>query len=332
MRIVQIIHKNHQRRIALVEEPNLRLLNHFENVYSLAEQAITKQIGLKNFIQTFVSDTLIDYNSVYDQKSDWRLLCPIDHADPRAVMVTGTGLTHKASAENRQKMHQAQTNNQITDSIRMYQWGEEGGKPEKGKIGVQPEWFYKGNGTVLKAINEPLLLPNFGNDGGEEPEIAAIYLNDQVGNPYRIGFTTGNEFSDHVMEKKNYLYLAHSKIRTCSLGPELVITDSFLDISGEVSIIRNGQIIWQKGVKTGEENMAHSLENLEYHHFKHPNHRLPHDVHIHFFGTGAFSFGDGLRLEEGDIMSVFWEGMGRALINPLKVEKTGEKLLKVTVL
>ena len=296
MRIVQLIHKNNQRHIALVEEPNLRLINSFESVYLLADQAIKKQINLKTLIQDFLSDTLIDYNSVYEQKSDWQLLCPIDHADPRAVMVTGTGLTHKASAENRQKMHEAQANDQITDSIRMYQWGEEGGKPEKGKIGVQPEWFYKGNGTVLKAINEPILLPNFGNDGGEEPEIAAIYLNDHEGNPYRIGFTTGNEFSDHVMEKKNYLYLAHSKIRTCSLGPELVITDSFLDISGEVSIIRKEETIWKKGVKTGEENMAHSLENLEYHHFKHPNHRLPHDVHVHFFGTGAFSFGDGLRL------------------------------------
>lgn len=332
MRIVQLIHKNHQRRIALVEEPNLRLLNHFENVYSLAEQAITKQIGLKSLIQTHLSDTLIDYNSVYEQKSDWRLLCPIDHSDPRTIMVTGTGLTHKASAENRQKMHEAQANSQVTDSIRMYQWGEEGGKPEIGQIGVQPEWFYKGNGTILKGIHEPLLLPNFGNDGGEEPEVAAIYLNDDSGTPYRIGFTTGNEFSDHVMEKKNYLYLAHSKIRTCSLGPELVITDSFSDITGEVSIVRKGETIWKKEVKTGETNMAHSLENLEYHHFKHPNHRLPHDVHIHFFGTGAFSFGDGLRLEEGDLMSVFWEGMGRALVNPLNVEKTAERLFKVAIL
>jgi hypothetical protein len=134
------------------------------------------------------------------------------------------------------------------------------------------------------------------------------------------------------MEKKNYLYLAHSKIRTCSLGPELVITDSFSDISGEVSIIREGEIIWKKSVKTGEHNMAHSLENLEYHHFKHPNHCLPNDVHVHFFGTGAFSFGEGLQLENGDIMSVFWEGMGRALLNPLKVDKTAERLLEIRAL
>jgi hypothetical protein len=332
MRIVQLIHKNNQRGIAVVEEPRLRLLNNFDRIYQLANQAIIKKIELKTLIKNNLSDSFIDYDSVYHQKSDWRLLCPIDHPDPRAVMVTGTGLTHKASAENRQKMHEAQANNQITDSIKMYQMGEEGGKPGKGKIGVQPEWFYKGNGTVLKAINEALILPNFGNDGGEEPEVAAIYINDEIGNPYRIGFATGNEYSDHVMEKKNYLYLAHSKIRTCSLGPELVITDSFSDISGEVSIIRKGEIIWKKGVKTGEQNMAHSLENLEYHHFKHPNHCLPNDVHIHFFGTGAFSFGDGIKLQEGDIMSVFWEGMGRALLNPLKVDKTAERLLEIRAL
>jgi hypothetical protein len=244
-------------------------------------------------------------------------------------MVTGTGLTHKASAENRQKMHEAQRNNEITDSIRMYKWGEEDGKPEKGKIGVQPEWFYKGNGSILKAHNEPLILPNYADDGGEEPEIAGIYINNQEGHPHRIGFVTGNEFSDHVMEKKNYLYLAHSKIRTCSMGPELVLTDSFSNISGEVSIERNGEIIWKKDIKTGEENMAHSVENLEYHHFKHPNHRLPHDVHVHFFGTGAFSFGDGLRLQEGDIMSVFWEGMGRKLKNPLKIDKSSAQILEI---
>ncbi|MFN4147501.1 MAG: AraD1 family protein [Runella sp.] len=333
MRIVQLINRSHQRRIAVVEEPYLRLLKDFENVYTLADQVITKQMALKKFVEERLSTIRIDYDEVYHQKSDWRLLCPIDHpTDPRYCMVTGTGLTHKASADNRQKMNEAKANNQLTDSIRMYQWGEEGGKPEKGKIGVQPEWFYKGNGSVLKGIYEPLLLPNFGNDGGEEPEVAAIYLNDHTGTPHRIGFATGNEFSDHVMEKKNYLYLAHSKIRTCSLGPELVITDTFDDISGEVAIVRKGEIIWKKNIKTGEANMAHSLQNLEYHHFKHPNHRLPHDLHVHYFGTGAFSFGDGLRLEEGDLMSVFWQGMGRPLVNPLKIDTTPEQMLTIKAL
>lgn len=174
-----------------------------------------------------------------------------------------------------------------------------------------------------------MTIPNYGNDGGEEPELAAIYLNDRNGNPRRIGFATANEFSDHVMEKKNYLYLAPSKIRNCALGPELVLTDSIADLSGQVSIRRGGQTIWERAIKTGEDHMAHSLENLEYHHFKYPNHRLPLDVHVHFLGADAFSFGENIALAEGDEMTVQWEDMGRALRNTLAMDKSQEEILDI---
>lgn len=333
MRIVQLIHQQYGRRLAVVEEPNLLFINQFKNVFQLAQSALAHKQTLTKVIGDHLSQERISYDAIYTGQSPWQLLPAIDHpSDACHCMVSGTGLTHKASADNRQKMNAAQAANQLTDSMKMYQWGVEGGKPPKGQIGTQPEWFYKGNGSVLKAHNEALLLPNYGNDGGEEPEIAGIYINDHEGNPHRIGFATGNEYSDHVMEKKNYLYLAPSKIRTCSIGPELVIGDSFTEVSGEVSIIRNGQTLWSKAVKTGEENMAYSLENLEYHHFKYTNHRLPHHIHVHFFGTGAFSFGDGLRLEDGDIMQVQWQNMGRPLKNPLKADKTPEKLFVVPTL
>ena len=63
--------------------------------------------------------------------------------------------------------------------------------------------------------------------------------------------------------------------------------------------------------------MCHSLSNIEHHHFKFAFHRRPGDLHIHFFGADAFSFGDGVRLEDGDTMQVRFEGFGRALRNPL---------------
>jgi len=202
--------------------------------------------------------------------------------------------------------------------MKMYLWGVEGGHPKRGKIGVQPEWFYKGNGAILKAHGDSLHIPSYGNDGGEEPEIAGIYINDKKGNPWRIGFATANEFSDHVMERKNYLYLAPSKIRNCALGPELVITDDFTNIEGKVSIIRNDRTFWEQKINTGEMNMSHSLENLEYHHFKYESHRIPELAHIHFFGADAFSFGDKITLQDDDIMVVTWNGMGRPLKNRLK--------------
>src|SRR5438874_1438840 len=85
-------------------------------------------------------------------------------------LLTGTDLTHKKSSENRQAMHSDKPA-VINDSMRMYQWGLEGGRPAPGAIGVPPEWFYKGCGTILRAHGEPLEVPPFGLDGGEEVEV-----------------------------------------------------------------------------------------------------------------------------------------------------------------
>ena len=41
----------------------------------------------------------------------------------------------------------------------------------------------------------------------------------------RLGFALANEFSDHVTERGNYLWLAHSKLRPASFGPEMLLGD-----------------------------------------------------------------------------------------------------------
>src|SRR6185503_12405593 len=143
----------------------------------------------------------------------------------------------------------------------------EGGKPADGKIGIAPEWFYKGNASTLRAPGEPLDVPPYAEDGGEEGEIAGVYLVGANGIPRRIGMAIGNEFSDHKFEKKNYLNLAGSKLRTCALGPELVIDPDFQSVPGEVVIERGGKIFWSKEIRTGEAEICHSLPNLEHHHF-----------------------------------------------------------------
>ena len=76
---------------------------------------------------------------------------------------------------------------------------------------MPPEWFYKGPGTILRAHGDPLSIPPYGEDGGEEPELAGAYIIDETGSPRRVGIMMGNEFSDHKIEKKNYLYLAVSE-------------------------------------------------------------------------------------------------------------------------
>ena len=201
-RLVQLIHPQFQRRVALVQEPFLVLLRDVFSVYHLALAAIHEKKKISEIIAAKISDQQIDYESVYNGNSEWKLLPSFDHPDgPFGCMVSGTGLTHKNSALNRQLMHSS-AEDKITDSMQIYQWGVQGGFPDKGKIGVQPEWFYKGNGLQLRAHGETLEVPSYGNDGGEEPELAGVYIIDQEKNPWRVGFTPGNEFSDHVMEKK----------------------------------------------------------------------------------------------------------------------------------
>jgi len=329
IRLVQLTHPQIGRSVAMVREPSLALLKDTGSIYELAFDSLEKQEKIESLLLSRLSGELLDYNSVYEGENEWRLLPSFDYPqNPAACIVSGTGLTHKNSALNRQMMHQAQEV-KLTDSMQMYQWGVEGGSPEDGTVGVQPEWFYKGTGDILRGHGESLEIPCFGNDGGEEPEVAGIYIVDRNGKLWRIGLTTGNEFSDHIMEKKNYLYLAPSKLRNCAIGPELILTSDFEEVSGSVSISRDGNTIWSKDIQSGQKHMAHSLSNLEHHHFKYPGHRIPYQAHIHFFGADAFSFGDHLQLQQGDVMNVEWYRLGRTLKNPLVFSNEKERIVSV---
>jgi hypothetical protein len=336
IRLVQIKAKNGVRRVAVVEEPRLRVLAKYESTYDLAMDAAAANSSLSDLIERTGFEQELDYTPVYDGSSSWNLLPPFEHpSEPARCLVTGTGLTHKASAENRQAMHAAAAAAKglkevpLTDSMRMYRWGLEGGKPKEGEIGVSPEWFYKGCGTILRAHGEAMEVPAFASDGGEEPEVAGVYIIAARGEVRRVGLVLANEFSDHEFEEKNYLYLAHSKLRTCSIGPELVVGAEFQDARGKVRIIRGTSVFWQQQFVTGEKNMSHTVANLEHHHFKYPAHRRPGDAHVYFFGADAFSFGEGVRLQDGDVMEIELEGFGRPLRNPLHVDNSKPELVRV---
>ncbi len=323
LHLVQIS-KGALRRVAVVEEPYLRCLTEVQSVYELAQQCLRLGIQLKEQIHALEHGEVLDYDAIYSGSSDWKLLAPIDvPKNPSRLTIAGTGLTHLGSAKERQAMHITDVSKlaeTVTDSMRMFQWGIEGGRPADRAIGIAPEWFYKGNGVMLRAPFTPLTIPAYAEDGGEEAEVAGIYVIAEDRTPYRIGMAAGNEFSDHQFEKRNYLNLAGSKLRTCSLGPELVVDAPFQAIEGQVRIERGADTMWSKKVATGEENMCHSLANLEHHHFKFEGHRQPGDVHVHFFGAHSLSFGDGIVLQDGDWMEVRYEGFGRALRNPISIE------------
>ena len=307
--LVQFERAGRRGLAALDAAGDARIVAGAATVVELAGQAMAAGQGLATLAGDRAGDAL-DLATV-------TLLPAIDHADPAHLLVSGTGLTHLGSAEGRDKMHKAAAAGAATDSMRMFLMGLEGGKPAPGAVGVQPEWFYKGDGSIIVPPGAPLVKPGFAEDGGEEPEIAGIYLIDAAGSPVRLGFALGNEFSDHVTERVNYLWLAHSKLRQAALGAELRLGDLPADVRGMSRILRDGVVLWEKPFVSGEANMSHTIANLEHHHFKNALFRRPGDLHVHFFGTATLSCADGVETREGDVFEVSADAFLLPLANPL---------------
>jgi hypothetical protein len=264
-------------------------------------------------------------------EAEGRLLSPLEHPVPTRCWVTGTGLTHLGSAEARARMHSklAPPEGALSDSMKLFNWGVERGKPEPGSVGVQPEWFFRGNGATLVASGQPLGVPDFALDGGEEPEIVGLYVIADDGTPCRLGWALGNDFTDHVMERQNYLYLAHSKLRATAVGPELLLGDLPSEIKGISRVLRGGKVLWEKPFVSGEANMSHTVANLEHHHFKYPMFRRPGDVHLHFLGTSTVSAADGVVTEPGDVFEISAPPFSRPLRNRLDAISAAVPVVRV---
>lgn len=330
MQLIQFQDESGQRAVAAIDGATASIVNGAGSVYALAREAADRHTSLAAIIAEKGRGRSVDPAAIL---RDGRMLAPIDHPDPAHLYVTGTGLTHLGSASTRDAMHksnQQQAEAPLTDSMKMFRMGLEGGKPGPGEIGVQPEWFYKGNGFAVVAPGQPIPSPAFARDAGEEPEIAGIYIIGKDGSPYRLGFALGNEFSDHVTERVNYLFLAHSKLRACSFGPALRLGELPRNVSGMSRILRHGKVLWEKPFLSGEDNMSHTIANLEYHHFKYDLFRNPGDIHVHMFGTATLSFADGVKTEPGDVFEIEEAQFGLPLRNAVVRDK--ERRVKVTSL
>ncbi|ODT68230.1 MAG: GguC protein [Pelagibacterium sp. SCN 63-23] len=320
MHLIQYFDDKGERAIAVTDGGETRRVVGFGTVYELAMEALASAGGLATAIATRGLGEPVDKAALL---AEGRLLAPIDHPDPAHLHVTGTGLTHLGSAATRDAMHKANGDTpagELTDSMKMFRMGLENGKPQAGERGVQPEWFYKGNGHAVINPGHPIPSPAFALDAGEEPEIAGIYVIDQHGQPRRLGFALANEFSDHVTERINYLYLAHSKLRACAFGPELRVGDLPRHVEGMSRIYRDGSVLWEKPFLSGEDNMSHTIANLEYHHFKYELFRQPGDVHVHMFGTATLSFADGIATRPNDVFEIEESQFGLKLRNPVRIE------------
>lgn len=329
MRLIQFEPTDGARAVGVVDGNSILTLNGTTTVRQLALDAIVAGRSLTEEVKVRGTGKAHDYDALM---AEGRVLPPLDHEDPAHTVIAGTGLTHTGSAAARSQMHAkiAGAEAELNDSMRIFKWGVEGGKPAAGQAGVQPEWFYKGDGSIVSRPGQPLPMPDFAEDSGEEPEVVGLYVIAPDGTPWRVGFAVGNETTDHVTEKKNYLYLAHAKLRFCAYGPELFVGDLPPNLVGQVRILRDGATLWEKSFPTGEDNMCHSLANLEYHHFKYDQFLRPGDVHVQFMGTSVASFGDGIKTQVGDVFEISIPEFGRPLSNAISLvpSRNGLKPIK----
>jgi hypothetical protein len=316
MRLVQFTTRSGERKVGISDESSSLIvpLAGVTTVYELATSAIARGISLADAVEAAGREAVVGYDEII---SEGRLLAPIDHPESARFWITGTGLTHLGSADARDKMHELAhgADGEMTDSMKIFRMGLEGGKPAAGEIGVQPEWFFKGVGTCVVGPETDLPMPGFALAGGEEAEIVGLYLIGPDGNPWRLGFALGNEFSDQVTEALNYLYLAHSKLRACSIGPELLLGELPADTRGTVRVTRDDRQIWEGEFLSGEENMSHSVRNLEHYHFRYDMFRRPGDLHAYFFGAPILSCANGVETRHGDGFEIDVPDFGRPLRN-----------------
>jgi hypothetical protein len=323
MRLIQFLNDAGARCVGAVngDEATVRVIDGYASVYALAEAAIGRGATIAVTARGAIGSATVDYDTLVAER---RLLPPVDHPEPARFWITGTGLTHLGSAEARDKMHIEQNGPEeaMTDSMRIFRMGLTGGKPAPGEVGVQPEWFFKGVGTCVVPPEHPLPMPDFALAGGEEAEIVGLYLIDAEGNPRRLGYALGNEFSDQVTEALNFLYLAHSKLRACSIGPELRLGELPGDIRGKVRVLRQDALVWEGDFFSGEDNMSHAIRNLEHYHFRYPMFRRPGDLHAYFFGAAILSCAHGVKTEPGDRFEIDVPEFGRPLRNQMELTAT----------
>jgi hypothetical protein len=292
-RLVQIVHDEFGRRVALVNENELHLLSTYRSIYTFAQAAIEIGVPLRELLSTDLSGIVLNYDEVHSLRSAWRFLPSFDHPEDLArCHVSGCANAHTGSPE---------------------------GRP------MAPPWFAKGNGAHLRAHGEALTIPAFAASGAEEIELAAVWVIAPDGSPLLIGLTPGNEFCDPAIEAADPRMRSHGKLRTCAIGPEIAIDGGFFaidagfsDVHGTVRIERTGKRIWSKEVATGSPLTQFSLDEIASSLFRYDSHRIPGDAHVHYLGGSVCSYNEGIRMEAGDHVVIEWDGFGRPLRNVIE--------------
>ena len=154
MLLSQIIGADGKVAVVVRDGSEAAILRGTASTYALAMDAATARRPVAALVAERGLGEAVDLPSLL---AAGKVTLPITHPDPAHMHLTGTGLTHLGSASARDAMHAKLEGAEVlTDSMKMFRMGLEGGRPAAGQVGAQPEWFYKGNGTTAIAPGQPL--------------------------------------------------------------------------------------------------------------------------------------------------------------------------------
>lgn len=88
-----------QRSVAALGQSGRAMrVNNTASLYDLANEAISRGLGLDQAVWEFGTGEDVDLASLIQEE---RILAPVDHFEPARLYLTGTGLTHLGSAADR---------------------------------------------------------------------------------------------------------------------------------------------------------------------------------------------------------------------------------------
>ena len=198
----------------------------------------------------------------------------------------------------------------VTDSMRMFRVGPCGGRPDRRRNRHCAGMVLQGRRRRAAAL--PLrrsLFPRTQKTAAKKRRSPAIYLIDSQtarrtasACARAMSSPTTNSSGATISILQAQSFALQHRART-GRWPRLSAPST-----GEVSIERDGSRSGEERSRPAKKTCAHSLANLEHHHFKFAGHRQPGNVHVHFFGAHSLSFGEGIELKDGDWMQVRFEG------------------------
>jgi hypothetical protein len=116
-------------RVLQIKKGSFRHLDGCSSIYVRAQIAIEVPKKLSEAAHPRRPSDKLGYELIYTGDSEWQTLPAIDLPQVSACcLISGTGLTPIGSARGRQSMH-ATVTEELTDSVKMFRWGVEGGRP-----------------------------------------------------------------------------------------------------------------------------------------------------------------------------------------------------------